>query len=149
MSSNLEPLIPAPLDGRKIWVVILGFAAAMCWWLGIVGVIVSGGGGQALQVFLAVPVLVTVGTALAAHQRHRRRRGAKHVRQPHSHKMRRGLPAKGSSVVLLCGFTAALCWWIAIVAVATTGGGTQVFLAIPVLASVVTFLAARKRPAAA
>ncbi len=46
-------------------VVISAFAAAICWWIGVTGLVAIGGmaGGTAgFVVFLAIPVLVTVTT---------------------------------------------------------------------------------------
>jgi hypothetical protein len=46
-------------------------------------------------------------------------------------------------LVVLCGYTSALCWWIGVAGVANTGGGAQVFLTVPVLATIGTVLVAR------
>ncbi|MDQ0677405.1 ribosome-associated protein YbcJ (S4-like RNA binding protein) [Arthrobacter pascens] len=137
MSSNLETPIPTRPPTRTMLVVLTGFTAALCWWIGMVGVVNSGGGAQ---VFLTIPVLATIGTLLAARRRGRQK--AKHVSQPPGH-ARGALSENRRSLVVLSGFTAALCWWIGIVGVVNSGGGAQVFLTIPVLATIGTLLAAR------
>jgi spore maturation protein SpmA len=149
VSSNLEPLISPRGATRTPLVILCGFTAALCWWIGIAGVGSTGGGAQ---VFLAVPVLATIGAVLIAARQGRQK--AKHVYQPQSrkaehadqlpgHKAPGVLPAKRRSLTVLCGFTAALCWWIGIAGVGSTGGGAQVFLAVPVLATIGTVLVAR------
>lgn len=151
MSSNLEPLKSPRGDTRTTLIILSGFTAALFWWIGIAGVANTGGGAQ---VFLAIPVLATIGTVLLASRRGRQK--AKHVNparspkakyasQPQSHQDGGTRPAKRTSWVVLCGFTAALCWWIVIVGVANTGGGAQVFLAIPLLATIGTVLIARRQ----
>jgi hypothetical protein len=131
-------------------IILCGFTAALFWWIGITGVANTGGGAQ---VFLAIPLLATIGTVLLASRRGRQK--AKHVNQARSPKSKHvsqlqnhqgsgtRRPAKRTSLVVLCGFTAALCWWIGIAGVANTGGGAQVFLAIPLLATIGTVLVAR------
>ncbi|MBB6405401.1 hypothetical protein HNP00_002730 [Arthrobacter sp. AZCC_0090] len=106
----------------------------------MVGVASTGGGAQ---VFLAIPVLATIGAVLVALRRGHQK--ANHVNQPHSQKARGALTAERRSLVVLCGFTVALFWWIGIVGVVTTGGGAQGFLAIPVFATFGTVLAARAK----
>lgn len=61
-SSNLNAR-PAHTDDRRFVVVLCGFTTALLWWIGIVGVVNSGGGAQ---VFLTLPVLATIGTLLTA-----------------------------------------------------------------------------------
>jgi cellobiose-specific phosphotransferase system component IIC len=149
VSSNLEPLNPRRGDTRTALIILSGFTAALFWWIGIAGVANTGGGAQ---VFLTVPVLATIGTVLLASRRGRQK--AKHVNpvrspkathasQPQSRQDRGTRPVKRTSLVVLCGFTAALFWWIGIAGIANTGGGAQVFLAIPLLATIGTVLVAR------
>jgi hypothetical protein len=149
VSSNLEPLTPPRGDTRPTLIILCGFTAALFWWIGIAGVANTGGGAQ---FFLTAPVLATIGTVLLASRRGRQKAKhvnqarspkAKHASQPQSHQDWGTRPAKRTSWVVLCGFTAALCWWIGIAGVANTGGGAQVFLAIPVLATIGTVLVAR------
>lgn len=139
MGSNLEPLIPSRGATRTTLIILCGFTAALCWWIGIAGVANTGGGAQLL---LAIPVLATIATVLLAARRGPRQK-AKHVNQPRSHKALGALSAKRRSLVVLCGYTSALCWWIGIAGVANTGGGAQVFLTVPVLATIGTVLVAR------
>lgn len=138
MSGNLESLIAAPRASRTTLVILFGFTAALFWWIGIAGVANAGGGAQ---IFLTVPILATIGTVLLAASGRRGQKAkhidqapsakTKHANQRQSHKARGALPATRRSWVVLSGFTAALCWWIGITGVASTGGGAQVFLAIP------------------
>ncbi|MHC6219478.1 hypothetical protein [Arthrobacter sp. MMS24-S77] len=139
MSSHLEPLISTRPATRTALVILCGFTAALCWWIGIAGVTNSGGG----IVFLALPVLATIGTLWVA-RRPRQPHEAKHVKHSTSHKARSAPSVHRGSLVILCGFTAALCWWIALVGVANGAAGTIV-LAVPVLATIGTILAARHR----
>ncbi|MCZ9882623.1 hypothetical protein [Arthrobacter sp. B2a2-09] len=53
-------------------------------------------------------------------------------------------PVTRTTLVVLCGFTAALCWWIAIVGMMNSAAGTVV-LTVPVLATIGTLLAARHK----
>ncbi|WP_427008652.1 hypothetical protein [Pseudarthrobacter sp. H2] len=66
-------------DLRGALVVITGFLALLCWWIGLsgylnVGGFISGGGG--FLTFLLVPVLATAATCLAARSGTRSLRGA-------------------------------------------------------------------------
>jgi hypothetical protein len=129
---------------RKSLVIIGGFTAALCWWIGIVGLANSGGGAG---IFLTVPVLATIGTLLAA--RHRGRRAPRHSSELRSHTARsHPLPATRYSLVIIGAFTAVLCWWIGIVGLMNSGGGAALFLAVPVLATLGTLLVARSRHSA-
>ena len=139
VSSNLEPLIPTRPATRTILVVLCGFTAALCWWIVIVGVVNSGAG----IIFLTVPVLATIATFSAARLQ-RQGHKAKHVNRPHRRNARGVLSANRSSMVILCGFAAALCWWIGMAGVINSGGGAF-FLAIPLLATIGTLFAARYR----
>jgi hypothetical protein len=63
-------------DGRpgllSASVVLCGFVALLCWWIGITGYMMVGGpasGFAGLLVFLAVPTLATAGTYLAVRRR--------------------------------------------------------------------------------
>lgn len=47
-------------------------------------------------------------------------------------------PASRPTLLVLCGFTAALCWWIVLVGVVNSDAGA-IFLAVPVLATIATF----------
>ena len=67
MSDTNYELVLARPDLRKFVVVVGGFTAALCWWIGITGLVNTGGGGA---VFLTVPVLATLGTVLAARASH-------------------------------------------------------------------------------
>ncbi|WAH99108.1 hypothetical protein [Arthrobacter sp. MMS18-M83] len=137
MSSNLEPLIPARPATRTALVILTGFTAALCWWIAIAGVANSAAG----IIFLAIPVLATIATLRAARRRPPPHK-AQHVNQLQRHRARGALSAHRRSAVVLCGFTAVLCWWIAIVAVVNIAAGTVV-LTVPVLATIGTVLAAR------
>jgi hypothetical protein len=139
VGSHLEPWTPSRGATRTTLIILCGFTAALCWWIGIAGVANTGGGAQ---LFLAIPVLATIGTVLLAARRGPRQK-AKHVNQPHSHKALGALSVKRRSLVVLCGYTSALCWWIGVAGVANTGGGAQVFLTVPVLATIGTVLVAR------
>lgn len=46
-------------------------------------------------------------------------------------------PASRPTLLVQCGFTAALCWWIVLVGVVNSGAGA-IFLAVPVLATIAT-----------
>jgi hypothetical protein len=48
-------------------------------------------------------------------------------------------------LTLLCGFTAILCWWIGIAGVVNSQGGAYLFLGVPALLTVGTFLLGRRR----
>ncbi|GAP61196.1 hypothetical protein AHiyo1_48680 [Arthrobacter sp. Hiyo1] len=137
MSTNLESLIPARPATRPTLVVLSGFTAALCWWIVLVGVVNSGAGA----IFLVVPVLATIATFRAA-RRQSRHHKAQHVNQSRRHRASRAQSAHRGSMVILYGFTAALCWWIGIAGVINSGGGAF-FLIIPVLATAGTLLAAR------
>ncbi len=55
---------------------------------------------------------------------------------------RRGL---WETLTLTIGFTAILCWWVAIVGIANTrSAGSAVFLLVPVLATAATLVALRQ-----
>jgi hypothetical protein len=129
-------------DLRKSLIVVGGFTAALCWWIGLTGFVNSGGGAA---VFFGIPVFLTLGTFLAA--RRRRRRAPKHLkklrRRPVVIRLRRG--PKGS-LAIIGVFTAVLCWWIGVVGFVNAGGGAGVFFTIPLLLTLGTFWAARDRP---
>ncbi len=62
-------------DLRGALVVITGFIALLCWWIGLSGYIKVGGfisGGSGFLTFLLVPILATVATYLVG-RRHIRR----------------------------------------------------------------------------
>ncbi|TDK28204.1 hypothetical protein E2F48_03730 [Arthrobacter crusticola] len=128
-------------DLRKYLILIGGFTAALCWWIGLTGFVNSGGGAA---VFFGIPVLLTLGTLLAA--RRRRPRAPKHLkkfrRRPVVIRLRRG--PKGS-LTIIGVFTAALCWWIAVVGFVNAGGGAGVFFTIPFLLTLGTLWAAQNR----
>jgi hypothetical protein len=127
-------------DLRRSLVIMGGFTAALCWWVGILGVATSGGGAVP---FLATPFLISVGTVVAARQGRRRR--PRHLGAPHCPPDRtRSLPATRYSLAIITGSTAALCWWVGIVAMASTGGGAVLFLTVPALLTVGTLLVARR-----
>jgi hypothetical protein len=66
-------------DLRGAIVVITGFLALLCWWIGLSGYMNVGGfisGGSGFLTFLLVPVLVTAATYLAARSYTRSARGA-------------------------------------------------------------------------
>jgi hypothetical protein len=66
VKSLRHPHRRAPAWNRRTVVILGGFTAVLCWWLGVIAVIVSGGGAQAFLAFLTVPLLATMGTVLAA-----------------------------------------------------------------------------------
>lgn len=141
---------------RNPLVVLCGFVAVLCCWIGIAGYLMVGGpasGLAGLFVFGAVPVVATTGTFLVA-RRHRAgspsavSAGLK-TRLPRS--VPRPAPPATRGFLVIGGFTAALLWWIGITAYAAVGGvpsgvaGLAVFLGVPALASVATYVAVRRR----
>lgn len=136
MNDNPEPVFAPRKTLRKTAAVLLGFTAALCWWIGFAGMAAAGGGGQ---IFLTIPLLATVGTVLIAAWRPSKTNVSRGLPR---HKVSGGRASKPNSAVVLLGFTAGLCWWVGITAVATTGGGAQIFLVLPTLATLGTFLAA-------
>jgi hypothetical protein len=93
--------INARSDVRMRAVVLCKFTPALLWWIGIAGVVTSGGGAL---VFLAIPALATIGTALVGHQRR------SHPAMQKGVKRSRNTPPSGTGypIVILCGFTTAL-----------------------------------------
>lgn len=126
-------------DQRGILTLLSAFTTALLWWIGIVGVITTGGGGL---VFLTIPALATIGTILVGSRRRHPARipGAQRRRR----NMTEFLAGAHYPVVILWAFTAALLWWIGIVAVTNTRGGAQLFLTVPALASIGTLIIARR-----
>jgi len=138
--TSADPVL-ARQDLRKSLIMVGGFTAALCWWIGLTGFVNSGGGAA---VFFGIPVLLTLGTFLAA--RRRRPRAPKHLKEsrhrPAVVRLRRG--PKGS-LTIIGVFTAALCWWIGVVGFVNAGGGAGVFFTIPLLLTLGTLWAARDR----
>ncbi|MFK0008178.1 hypothetical protein ACIQTZ_14095 [Paenarthrobacter sp. NPDC090520] len=139
MNENLEPLFRTGPSTRTVKGILWGFTAALCWWIGIAGTAYNAAGAP----YLVIPALVT-GVALIAMRRAGNTQ-TKHIKAPpirrHSIASRRA----GAIVAILCGFTALLSWWIAIVALLVGGGGAQailVFLFVPVVCTAGTFFAA-------
>lgn len=124
-------------DGRGILALICAFTTALLWWIGVVGAITAGGGGLT---FLTIPAVATIGTILVGHRR-RRPSPIHTVQRRRRHK---SVPLSGArhSVVILWAFTAALLWWIGVVGFMNTGGGAQLFLTLPALASIGTLIIA-------
>ena len=167
--NNLETIdLPGP---RDFLLITGGFATGLCWWIGMTAVINTGGLASAsgLGVFLGVPVLATAGTYLALRRRTGRapegtaglrrredlrhsapgRHGRRHVR-PARHAAGHAAgnhPALRDFLVITTGLAAVLCWWIGMTAYLNAGGPAHVealvFLIVPVLATVGTYLAAR------
>ncbi|MHA7263719.1 hypothetical protein ACX80W_11005 [Arthrobacter sp. TMN-37] len=141
MSGTSPDPVLARQDLRKSLILIGGFTAALCWWIGLTGFVNSGGGAA---VFFSVPVLLTLGTVLAA--RRRRPRAPKHLREPRRRpaviRLRQG---PTGSLTIIGVFTAALCWWIGVVGFINAGGGAGVFFTIPLLLTLGTLWAARDR----
>lgn len=141
MNGNLEPLFPPRPGTRSTRRILLGFTAALCWWIGIAGSINSTGGA----LYLLIPVSATLATLFAVRRPGHPR--AKHVKTPPTRKRRRAPAGTQTVVLILGGFTALLSWWIAIVALLISGGGIQaflVFLFVPIAATAGTILAARR-----
>ncbi|UKA71449.1 MULTISPECIES: hypothetical protein [unclassified Arthrobacter] len=136
LNDNPERVIAPGKTLRKTAAVLLGFTAALCWWIGIAGMAATGGGGQ---IFLPIPVLATVGAALIAAWRPGKTNITAGLPR---HKVSGGRASKPNAAVVLLGFTAALFWWVGITAVTTTGGGAQIFLVLPTVATLGTALAA-------
>ncbi|MGO4492900.1 hypothetical protein AB4Y86_12565 [Arthrobacter sp. 2YAF22_2] len=141
---------------RNPIVVLCGFFAVLCCWIGMAGYLMVGGptsGLAGLLIFGAVPVAATAGTFLLA-RRHRASSpsavSAGLKGRPPRSVPRPGRPATRGFLVI-GGFTTALLWWIGIAAYAAVGGvpsgiaGLTVFLGVPALASVATYLAVRRR----
>lgn len=173
--NNLETIdLPGP---RDFLLITGGFATGLCWWIGMTAVINTGGLASAsgLVVFLGVPVLATAGTYLALRRRTGRapestaglrrhedrrhsapgRHGRRHVRSArHAAGHAAGNhPALRDALVIITGLAAVLCWWIGMTAYLNAGGPAHVealvFLIVPVLATVGTYLAARPSHGAA
>jgi uncharacterized membrane protein YbaN (DUF454 family) len=53
---------PVLFPYRRSLLVLAAFTTALCWWIGIVGMVNAGGGAH---MFLSVPVLATVGMVIA------------------------------------------------------------------------------------
>lgn len=141
MTGKLEPMFPPRPGTRSPRTILLGFTAALCWWIGIAGSINSAGGA----LYLLIPALATVATLLALRRPGRPR--AKHIKTPPPRKHRSAPAGTLAVVVVLGGFSALLSWWIAIVALLVSGGGSRafvVFLLVPIAATTGTFLAARR-----
>lgn len=160
------------LPGRRDFLLITGgFATGLCWWIGMTAFINTGGlaSTSGFVLFLGAPILATAGTYLALRHRtgralegpggSRRREARRHsvsgrhrqrpVRpagRPASHAA--GMhPAMRDFLVIIIGLVAVLCWWIGMTAYLNAGGLTHVealvFLIVPVLATIGTYLAAR------
>lgn len=59
-------------DVHRGVVVIVGYSALVCWWVGIASYMYVGGlasGGSGVVVFLTIPVLATVATIVVARRR--------------------------------------------------------------------------------
>lgn len=140
---------------RDFLVIIIGFMAVLCWWIGMTGYAMVGGqasGGAGLVVFLGVPVLATIGTYLLG--RHRRpaarepdeARSNRALSLPVSGRHRQGsIPAgptrsvnRGTRshramnhgaarafLVVISGFVATLCWWIGMTGYVAVGGAAS------------------------
>ncbi|WP_434374215.1 hypothetical protein [Paenarthrobacter sp. FR1] len=90
-------------------------------------------------------MLATTVTLLAMRRGGRPR--ARHVKSLPARKHRSAPAGTYAVVVVLCGFTALLSWWIGIVALFVSGAGVQAFLAflvVPVVTTAGTILAARR-----
>lgn len=124
-------------DRRALLALLAAFTTALLWWIGIVGVITTGGGAL---IFLTIPALATIGTIIVG----RRRRHPLSIPAVQRWRRHRNvtLPVAHYPVVILWAFTSALLWWIGIVGVTTTRGGAQVFLTVPALASIGTLIIA-------
>ncbi|CAA9241430.1 MAG: hypothetical protein AVDCRST_MAG83-1606 [uncultured Arthrobacter sp.] len=77
MSGTSPNPVLARQDLRKSLLLLGGFTAALCWWIGLTGFINSGGGAA---VFFGIPVLLTLGAFLAS--RRRKPRAPKHLQKP-------------------------------------------------------------------
>lgn len=139
VSSNFESLVPNRLVTRTTIVFLAGFTAALCWWIALAGVVKSAGGA----IFLFVPAVATTATFLVASRQHRGHK-AKHIDVSGRLKTASTFSGNRRFVILLCAFTAAMCWWIALTAVAYAGGAA-IFLTVPTLATFGTIVAWRYR----
>ncbi|MBD1592249.1 hypothetical protein HC744_09440 [Arthrobacter sp. S1_S22] len=54
---------------RTLLVLLAAFTTALLWWIGIVGVITTGGGAL---MFLTIPALATIGTIMIGNRTRRR-----------------------------------------------------------------------------
>lgn len=127
---------------RALLVLLAAFTTALLWWIGAVGVITTGGGAL---IFLTIPALATIGT-IKIRNRTSRRWPIRPLQRRHKH---RNLTISGTrhTVVLLATFASALLWWIGIAGLISTGPtGAQVFLPVPVLATVGTLIIALSHP---
>lgn len=123
---------------RTLLVLLAAFTTALLWWIGIVGVITTGGGAL---MFLTIPALATIGTIMIGN-RTRRRWPIQPLQRRHKH---RNVTLSGAhhSVVPLAAFASALLWWIGIAGLISTGpNGAQVFLTVPALATAATLIIA-------
>jgi hypothetical protein len=121
-------------DGRGIRALLCAFTTALLWWIGVVGVITTGGGALT---FLIIPALATVGTIMVE----RRRRHPSPAPTVQRRRRHRNAALSGGyfPVVILWAFTTALLWWIGIVGV-LNAGGAHVFLTVPALATIGTLI---------
>lgn len=117
-------------SARSSFLVLAGFTAVLCWWVTVAGFINTGAG----IVFLVLPVIPTVLTLVLARRGHRRK--AKHVDPARGPGVASAISPYRSSLFLLAAFATALFWWIGIVGVVNSGGGAQVFLAVPTVATI-------------
>ncbi len=124
MSSHGGPLRPARSSARSNLLIFSVFTAALSWCVALLGIVNSAAGA----IFLTVPALMATGIVVAATRR--RRTQPRHLGAP-SLKARTTWRAQRKSVLILMSFTAALCWWIAIVGLRTGAGAF--FLWFPVL----------------
>jgi hypothetical protein len=108
-------------SARSSFLVLAGFTAVLCWWVSVVGFISTGAG----TVFLVLPVIPTVLTLVLARRGSGRK--AKHVGPAHGPAVASVISPYRSSMFVLAAFAMALCWWIGIVGVVSSGGGAQVF----------------------
>lgn len=173
--NNLQTIdLPGP---RDFLLITGGFATGLCWWIGMTAVINTGGLASAsgLVVFLGAPILATAGTYFALRRRTgrglegpagfrrreaRRRSALGRHGQRHVHSARHAAghaagnhPALRDFLVIILGLVAVLCWWIGMTAYLNAGGLAHmealVFLIVPVLATIGTYLAARPNNGAA
>lgn len=123
-------------NGTAALGLLAAFTTALLWWIGIVGVIATGGGSA---LFLTIPILATIGTCLIS--KPRRRWTTQTLQSRHKHKS--AAPSSTlSSVIVLAAFSSALLWWIGIAGLISTQGiGALVFLTVPVLTTTWTLAA--------
>ena len=134
MGNDFEaPALPQP-GARQLLVLLTGFTAALCWWIGIVGLVNTGGGAY---LFLGIPAVLTIGTLLLMRRDNPK---AKHRGLPDLQDTHNRLSPQRWTIVLLCGFSTALCWWIGIVGLVNTGGGAYLFLGLPALLTLGTLI---------